>query len=42
VPTVDGDPELFHVVSGVSGSNNISHLGTKRPGEFLQSWLYSW
>ena len=26
VPTVDGDPELFHVVSGVSGSNNISDL----------------
>ena len=33
VPTVDGDPELFHVVSGVSGSNNIADLGTKRLGK---------
>ena len=26
VPTVDGDPKLYHVVSGVSGSNNMSDL----------------
>ena len=33
-PTTDGDkPELFHIVSGVSGSNNIADLGTKRLGK---------
>ena len=26
-------PELFHLVSGVSGSNNIADLGTKRLGK---------
>ena len=32
VPFTD-TPELFHLVSGVSGSNNIADLGTKRLGK---------
>ena len=32
VPFTD-TPELFHLVSGVSGSNNIADLGTKRFGK---------
>ena len=32
VPSTD-TPELFHLVSGVSGSNNIADLGTKRLGK---------
>ena len=33
IPTSNADePELFHIVSGVSGSNNIADLGTKRLG----------
>jgi len=30
VETVDSDPELFHLVSGVSRSSNIADLETKR------------
>ncbi len=33
VPTTNDEPELFHIVSGVSGSNNITGLGTKRLGK---------
>ena len=32
IPFTD-TPELFHLVSGVSGSNNIADLGTKRLGK---------
>ena len=38
VPTV-GEPELFHLVSGVSGSDNVSDLGTKRLGKTRLSEL---
>ena len=38
MPTV-GEPELFHVVSGVSGSDNVSDLGTKRLGKTRLSEL---
>ena len=38
VPTVS-EPELFHLVSGVSGSDNVSDLGTKRLGKTRLSEL---